>query len=224
MNNVVHYPFNNVVQHLWSNNCCSALLNEDRTRIDRTRLFAIVIIVAQPCRHVVTVLMVKQGCNDVIVLAERTTLLTTLFMGGAQHCSGLFTTSNMLCVYMRLLCVYARVDGASFQEGNLHFSRRARAFSQPVRRRFSLNQGSRLRWCPDGLGNSEQLNSRSLARERRVILPCTCLLHTTITEVYNNPEFQCFCLTYFHNWIFKHSWKFRHCNRRQCIYRACSFR
>ena len=119
MNNVVHYPFNNVVQHLWSNNCCSALLNEDRTRIDRTRLFAIVIIVAQPCRQVVTVLMVKQGCNDVIVLDERTTLLTTLFTGGAQHCSGLFTTSNMLCVYMRLLCVYARVDGASLQEGNL---------------------------------------------------------------------------------------------------------
>ena len=59
--------------------CCSALMKQERlftvvgreeNNIDRTSLFAIVIIVAQPCEQVVTVLMVEQCCNIVIMTEQ----------------------------------------------------------------------------------------------------------------------------------------------------------
>ena len=39
--------------------------------IDRTSLFAIVIIAAQPCKQVVTVLMVEQWYNNIVIKAEQ---------------------------------------------------------------------------------------------------------------------------------------------------------
>ena len=58
-----------VVCHCFNMHCYSALMKGQRlfkvvgtreNNIDRTSLFAIVIIVAQPCEQVVTVLMVEQ--------------------------------------------------------------------------------------------------------------------------------------------------------------------
>ena len=46
--------------------------------IDRTSLF--VIIVTQPCSQVVTVLMIEQCCNNIVIMAEQQ-LLTSLFTG-----------------------------------------------------------------------------------------------------------------------------------------------
>ena len=70
---------------LFSIDEATTVVETGRTNIDRTRLFAIVIIIAQPCKQVVTVLMVKEGCKDVIIMDEQRTLLTdlltTLFTG-----------------------------------------------------------------------------------------------------------------------------------------------
>ena len=50
------------------------VVGREENNIDRTSLFAIVIIVAQPCEQVVTVLMVEQSSNNnynIIIMAEQ---------------------------------------------------------------------------------------------------------------------------------------------------------
>ena len=65
--------------------CCSAFMKQQRlftvvetgeNNIDRTSLF----IVAQPCSQVVTVLMVEQCCNNIVIMTEQQ-LVTSLFTG-----------------------------------------------------------------------------------------------------------------------------------------------
>ena len=68
----VHCCFNSVVRHWWSKNGCSRLLKQLRgNTINRTSLFVIVIIVAQPCSRIVTVL------NNILFTVGSTTLLTS---------------------------------------------------------------------------------------------------------------------------------------------------
>ena len=50
------------------------VVGREENNIDRTSLFAIVIIVAQPCEQVVTVLMVEQCSNNnynIIIMADQ---------------------------------------------------------------------------------------------------------------------------------------------------------
>ena len=102
--------------------CCLTLMKQQRlfkvvetggNNIDRTSLFVIVIIAAQPCKQVVTVLMVEQWYNNIVIKAEQlcwqhcslhgcsTTLFTvgstTLFTLGSTT---LFTpVDNRLCIF-----------------------------------------------------------------------------------------------------------------------------
>ena len=53
-------------------NGCLRLLGQEKTiLIEQACMFAIVIIVAQPCQRVVTVLMVEQCCNNIVIMAEQ---------------------------------------------------------------------------------------------------------------------------------------------------------
>ena len=113
-NNVVHYCFNNVVERTMLLTIVStmlhvlALMKQQRlfmvvgtgeSNIDRTSLFAIVIIVAQPCST--TVLLVEQCCNNIVFMAEQP-CWQQRSQGAAQHCSRLLTTCNRLCVLTRV--------------------------------------------------------------------------------------------------------------------------
>ena len=72
--------FNKQCCSLLFQQCCSALMKQEQlfvvvgtgeNNIDRTSLFVIVITVAQPCQQVVTVLMVEQCCNNIVIMAEQ---------------------------------------------------------------------------------------------------------------------------------------------------------
>ena len=60
--------------------------------IDRTSLFVIVIIVAQPCWQGVTILMVEQCGNNNVIMAEQPCCGQHCSLGAAQHCSSLLAT------------------------------------------------------------------------------------------------------------------------------------
>ena len=60
----------------------------ENNNIDRTSLFVIVIIVAQPCQQVVTILMVEQCCNNIVIMTEEP-CRQNCSLGAAQHCSQL---------------------------------------------------------------------------------------------------------------------------------------
>ena len=84
---------NNVVQRimlltivstmLFSIDEATTVVETGENNIDRTSLFVIVIIVAQPClKQVVTVLMLEQCCNNIIFMADN---LVENFVYWLQH-------------------------------------------------------------------------------------------------------------------------------------------
>ena len=104
-----------IVSTMSMTECCSALMKQQclftvvetgENNIDRTSLF----IVAQPCSQVVTVLMVEQCCNNIVIMAEQP-CWQHCSLGAAQHCSQLaaqhcsrlLTTCNRLCVFTRVI-------------------------------------------------------------------------------------------------------------------------
>ena len=67
-NNVVNYCFNNVVQHWWSSNGCSRLLEQEKAKIDRT------IKLVRYCYYCCSTLLTS--CNSI---DGWTMVVTTLF-------------------------------------------------------------------------------------------------------------------------------------------------
>ena len=98
---------------------CSALMKQQwlfmvveivKKNIDRSSLFAIVIIVAHPCWPFLTVLMVEQCWNNIVFMPEQACwqhcsrgAAQPCSQLAAQCCSRLLTTCNRLCVFTRVV-------------------------------------------------------------------------------------------------------------------------
>ena len=88
--NVVLHSFNDVVQHWWSDNSSSQLLEQDKNNIYATTMFIIVDIIIRSCQQEVTALIDEQCWMSI--------LLNTLVSGCNTT---LFTSVNKLSAIMR---------------------------------------------------------------------------------------------------------------------------
>ena len=91
---VVHYRFNNVVQHWWSNNGCSWFLEQEKT-----------ILIEQACSLLLTVLIVKQCAVTTLLSWLRCSTCNLCSWGAAQQCPPcLLSVDNLQQVVRSYAC------------------------------------------------------------------------------------------------------------------------